>query len=193
VRLFEDGDYVFAHTEYEFSTSRVGFEVFRFEGDQAIEHWDNIQPRKGPNPARHTMVDGVTTVVDHEKTESNRALVQSLVDEVLIKRELYLLENYVHCQNYTEHNPRIGDGVEALKYELSSKLENGSHVIDYLKAHRFLAEGNFVLSVCEGSSNGLHSSFYDLFRVENEKIIEHWDTTEVIPPREEWKNDNGRF
>ena len=38
-----DGDFVFAHTEYDFATSRVGFEVFRFEDDLAVEHWDNIQ------------------------------------------------------------------------------------------------------------------------------------------------------
>jgi len=49
VRIFSDGDFVFGHTEYDFSTSRVGFEVFRFEGDQTVEHWDNIQPRKVPN------------------------------------------------------------------------------------------------------------------------------------------------
>ena len=50
-RIFSDGDYVFGHTEYDFSTRRIGFEVFRFEGDFAVEHWDNIQPRMGPNPS----------------------------------------------------------------------------------------------------------------------------------------------
>ena len=48
VRIFSDGDFVFGHTEYDFSTSRIGFEVFRFAGDQAVEHWDNIQLRKDP-------------------------------------------------------------------------------------------------------------------------------------------------
>ncbi len=31
-RVFEDGDYAFAHNEYDFSTVNVAFEVFRFEG-----------------------------------------------------------------------------------------------------------------------------------------------------------------
>jgi predicted SnoaL-like aldol condensation-catalyzing enzyme len=30
VRIFEDGDYVFAHTEYDFATRNIGFEIFRF-------------------------------------------------------------------------------------------------------------------------------------------------------------------
>jgi predicted SnoaL-like aldol condensation-catalyzing enzyme len=38
VRAFEDRDVVFAHTEYDFASRRVGFDVFRFEGDLAVEH-----------------------------------------------------------------------------------------------------------------------------------------------------------
>jgi predicted SnoaL-like aldol condensation-catalyzing enzyme len=64
---------------------------------------------------------------------------------------------------------------------------------DYQRVHRVLAEGNFVLSVSEGAFGGVHSAFYDLFRVADEKLVEHWDTTEKIAPRSEWKNDNGKF
>ncbi len=35
--------------------------------------------------------------------------------------------------------------------------------------------------------------FYDLFRVENGKIAEHWDTIEPISPRDAWKNSNRKF
>lgn len=193
VRIFEDGDYVFGHTEYEFSTSRVGFEVFRFEGDKTVEHWDNIQSRQGPNLSGHTMVAGSTVVIDKDKTESNRSFVQSFINKILINRELGILDNYIDSEYFTEHNPRLTDGIAALKYTLSTKQENKRFVIQYNKSHRVLAEGNFVLSVCEGSFNGIHSSFYDLFRIENAKIVEHWDTKEAVPPREEWQNDNGKF
>lgn len=42
VRAFEDGDFVFGYTEYDFATRRIGFELSRFEDGQAVEHWDNI-------------------------------------------------------------------------------------------------------------------------------------------------------
>ena len=50
-----------------------------------------------------------------------------------------------------------------------------------------------MLAVSEGSFAGNPTSFYDLFRLENGKIAEHWDTLETIPPRDQWKNDNGKF
>ena len=189
VRVLSDGDYVFAHTEYFFSGARIGFEVFRFEGDLAVEHWDNIQTRRGPNPSGHTMVDGPTEATKLGETEDNRETVRTFVEEVLINRQLDKLENRVDAEHYTEHNPRIGDGLAALHSALSSK----SVPIRYDRAHRLLAEGDFVLTVSEGSLSGVHSSFYDLFRIANGKIAEHWDTTEAIPPRAEWKNDNGKF
>ena len=43
MRVFSDGDFGFAHTEYDFSNSNVGFEIFRFEGDLAVEHWDTTE------------------------------------------------------------------------------------------------------------------------------------------------------
>jgi predicted SnoaL-like aldol condensation-catalyzing enzyme len=192
VRVFADGDYVFAHTEYDFGSPRVGFEVFRFEGDQTVEHWDNIQPRKGPNPSGHSMTDGVTEVIDLDMTESNREIVRSFIDIVLIKGQLDKLNDTIDGEHFTEHNPRLGDGQAALRPALSASTSNHSS-IKYDRIHRLLAEGNFVLSVCEGYLGGVHSSFYDLYRVAHGKLVEHWDTTEAIPPASEWKNDSGKF
>ena len=184
VRAFEDGDFVFAHTEYDFANRNIGFEVFRFEDGQAVEHWDNIQQRKGPNQSGHTMVDGPTEAVDLELTESNRALVQSFVETVLIDGQLDQLTDFVDEKTFTEHNPKLGDDLSLLR----SALE-----IDYNRVHRVLAEGSFVLCVSEGDYRGNRTALYDLFRVANGKVVEHWDTTEKIAPRSEWKNDNGKF
>ncbi|SMF46762.1 Predicted SnoaL-like aldol condensation-catalyzing enzyme [Alteromonadaceae bacterium Bs31] len=192
VRIFSDGDFVFGHTEYDFSTSRVGFEVFRFEGEYTVEHWDNIQSRRGPNPAGHSMVDGSVKVTDLPKTEENRALVTEFVDSVLIGRDMARLPRFVSA-TYLEHNPQFSDGLASLQAALAAQHDDGNSALCYVKRHRILAEGNFVLSVCEGFRHGAHTSFYDLYRVECGIIVEHWDTTESVPPPSEWKNDNGKF
>lgn len=192
VRIFSDGDFVFGHTEYDFSTSRVGFEVFRFEEDQTVEHWDNIQSRSGPNPSGHSMVDGPTIAVDLEMTERNRALIETFVNDVLIDERIAQLQQFI-SETYTEHNPHMSDGLASLQRALTLHGADSRPVIRYEKLHRVLAEGDFVLSVSEGHREGIHTSFYDLFRVEGSKIVEHWDTTEHVAPRSEWKNDNGKF
>ena len=102
------------------------------------------------------------------------------------------LENYIG-KTYTEHNPRLGDDLSILRSALSNAELSKGVTIRYDKLHRMLGEGNFVLTVSEGSVNGHHSSFFDLFRVENGKLVEHWDTTEEVPPRSVWKNENGKF
>lgn len=193
VRAFEDGDFVFAHTEYDFASRNIGFEIFRFENGQAVEHWDNIQKRKGPNRSGHSMVDGITEVTEHEKTESNRKVIQSFVEDILIQGDIEKLNDYINQKHYIEHNPWLGDDLGELRKILSNTLNDISIPVNYKKCHRILAEGNFVLSVCEGYSNQTHSSFFDLYRLKHGKIVEHWDTTEVIPPRSEWKNSNGKF
>jgi predicted SnoaL-like aldol condensation-catalyzing enzyme len=69
IRVFEDGDYVFAHTEYNFFGPRIGFDIFRFEDGLIVEHWDNLQETATePSPSGHTMIDGPTEVSDLDQT-----------------------------------------------------------------------------------------------------------------------------
>lgn len=75
VRVFQDGDYVFAHSEYDVFGPKIGFDVFRFEDGKIVEHWDNLQETAKPNPSGHTMIDGATELKDLDKTESNKKLV----------------------------------------------------------------------------------------------------------------------
>lgn len=58
-RIFQDGDYVIAHTDYNFFGPKVGFDIFRFENGLIVEHWDNLQEKPvAPNPSGNTMLDG---------------------------------------------------------------------------------------------------------------------------------------
>ncbi len=192
VRAFEDGDFVFAHTEYDFASRKIGFEVFRFEDGQAVEHWDNIQERRGPNAAGRSMVDGPTEATDRDLTEANREIARSFVEEALIGRRLETLGDFIDDARFADHNPRFGDGLSALRAALEATAGDGP-AIRCDRLHRVLAEGSFVLSISEGFLDGVHSAFYDLFRIAGGKIVEHWDTVEKIAPRDQWKNDNGKF
>ena len=76
--------------------------------------------------------------------------------------------------------------------EWMNRDKNGSAITIEI-IHKVFAEGNFVLSVSEGRISGAATAMYDLFSVENGKIAAHWQVTEAIPQRKEWKNENGKF
>lgn len=193
VRAFQDGDFVFTHSEYDFFGPKIGFDVFRYANGKIVEHWDNLQETPAqPNPSGHRMIDGPTAVQDPDKTEANKALVRAFVDDVLVNGRLDRLPAYFDGDRYVQHNPHIADGLSGLSSALKALADQGI-AIRYDRIHKVLGEGNFVLVASEGTMAGKPSAFYDLFRVAEGKIAEHWDTIEAIPPRSEWKNANGKF
>ena len=192
VRSFQDGDFVFTHTDYNFFGPKIGFDIFRFEDGKIVEHWDNLQETAKPNPSRHTMIDGATEIKDLDKTAANKTLVKNFVDDILVNGKMEKLAGYFDGDNYIQHNPKIPDQLSGLGKALGEWAKQGI-TMKYDTIHKVLGEGNFVLVVSEGHLAGKHTSFYDLFRVENGKIAEHWDVIEPIPSKESWKNNNGKF
>jgi predicted SnoaL-like aldol condensation-catalyzing enzyme len=192
MRAFEDKEYVFAHTKYNFFGHKAGLDIFRFENGLIVEHWDNLQEIAGPNKSGHTMFGGSTELKDLNKTESNKALVRNFVQDILMGKNPGKLTDYFNGDKYIQHNPAISDGLSGLGTALEAWAKQGI-TMKYNQIHKILGEGNFVLAVSEGSLAGKHSSFYDLFRVENNKIAEHWDVIKAIIPMSEWKNQNGKF
>ncbi len=192
VRSFQDGNYAFTHTVYDFFGPKIGFDIFRFEDGKIVEHWDNLAEITPANPSNHSQVDGSTDLKDLDKTEDNKALIKDFISTILVKGEFGKMGNYFDGDNYIQHNSMVGDGLSGLTKALEEMAKNGITMV-YEKNHIVLGEGNFVLAVSEGQFAGKHSSFYDLFRVENGKIAEHWDVIEPILLASEHKNNNGKF
>ena len=192
IRVFQDGDFVFAHTEYNFFGPKIGFDVFRFENGLIVEHWDNLQEAATePSPSGHTMIDGPTTSSDLDQTEANKALMQRYMADLIAGRSETFL-SYFNGTQYIQHNPWVADTIPGLLAGLQALATKGRAVV-YKSAHKILGEGNFVLVITEATFGGVSTGIYDLYRIENGKIAEHWDTLQEIPPRADWKNDNGKF
>jgi len=59
---------------------------------------------------------------------------------------------------------------------------------DHHEQMQTVAEGNFVLAASEGMFGGKPTAFFDLFRVDNGKIAEHWDAmADIARSRSEWR------
>ena len=79
------------------------------------------------------------------------------------------LTSYFDGNNYIQHNPGIADGLDGLGAALAAMAQQGIEM-KYDRLHKVLGKGNFVLTVSEGYLGGVHTSYYDLFRIENGKI-----------------------
>lgn len=192
IRAFEDGNYVFTQTEYDFFGPKIGFDVFRYENGLVVEHWDNLIEKTVLNPSNHSQTDGTTVITDLDKTEVNKALVANFVTDILMNGKMEKLAGYFDGDNYIQHNPNIADGLSGLGKALEAMAKQGITMV-YTNTHKVLAQGNFVLVISEGTFAGKPTSFYDLFRVENNKIAEHWDVIETIAAESDRKNTNGKF
>lgn len=203
IRAFEDGDKVFLHSVYNFAGAgeQVCFDIFRFDKDGRIaEHWDNLADKAAPNPSGHTQTDGTTlsaqtdraAATQADKTEISREVVKAFLFDVMQGNDLEKTPDYFDGDTYIQHNPSIADGLSGLNAALGAMAEQGISIV-YDSVHQVLADGDFVLAVSEGTFGGTPTSYYDLWRVEDGKITEHWDVMETIADKAEWQNDNGKF
>ena len=195
IRAFEDGDKVFLQSIYNFAGAgeQVAFDIFRFNGQGLIaEHWDNLANVAGPNPSGRTQTDGTTEVSELGKTEENRALIEAFLEDVMQGKRPEKTPEYFAGDAYLQHNTGIADGLSGLGAALEALAADGIQMI-YDRTHQVLAQGNFVLGVSEGAFGGKPTSYYDLWRVEDGKVAEHWDVMETIADPADWQNENGKF
>lgn len=114
-----------------------------------------------------------------DKTEENKAFIQNFLDDVMFGKSPDKITDYISTEQYDQHNVAIEDGLEGLNKAIE-RLSAEDNIF-YKKVHKVLGEGNFVLSMSEGEWNGKSQTFYDLYRIENGKIVEHWDIIQEIP------------
>jgi len=192
-RVAAQDDMVAIQSHVTFGPDDLGmaaFDIFRFENNKIVEHWDVVQPvvAKSETANGHSMFDGAgenAAAPEHSgQEESNIALVAKLYERAFNNADLEALEELV-AVNYVQHSPDFSDGRAGLRSTLEGFLEAfpGLH----LAPIRFVAEGDLVFvhvhitfEAADRGNQSKGSAGIDVFRVKDGLLVEHWDAVQPV-------------
>ncbi|WP_445220806.1 ester cyclase [Bradyrhizobium sp. Pa8] len=122
--------------------------------------------------------------------EANRAAVLAFYEKGLNQKDADAALAYVG-NRYVQHNPNAPDGPDGFRKFIGFLREKFPNSHSDIK--RSFVDGDFVIlhvhSVREPGSRG--RAIVDIFKLENGKIVEHWDVVQDIP--ENPANNNTMF
>lgn len=111
---------------------------------------------------------------------NNRQIVEEFVEIFYHQKNIRKAFEEFVVEDYIQHNPNIPDGRDAAIEFLEPKFSNPSAIFD---VKRILVDGDLAMVHLHGrmSVNVLGGAVADIFRLENGKIVEHWDVLQPIP------------
>ncbi|MEM9054463.1 MAG: nuclear transport factor 2 family protein [Pseudomonadota bacterium] len=190
VRAIEDGPYVFCHVFQSLNGGAakwITMDLFDTDtDDRIIEHWDVIAAYTETTASGEDMIGGPTEPQDLHLTQANKALIKEYVKTVLTEGELSRLDTFV-TPDLIQHAPNLENGRQALHAALNSGQHPQTEML-----FKLVGEGNFVATLSKLNSDDTEWAAFDLYRIENGKIAEHWAASEPILPRAQWGN-SGKF
>jgi len=192
VRTFTDDNVVVIHSKYGGAWNnfepQIVFNVFRFDNGIIVEHWDNLT-NEVIDGNGNSQFDGATTpVIDTGLTAVNKTLVSNFYTDLYENGTWSNYVNYIDDDNYVNHSTGVPNGTETFAF-----LPEGTPL--YSEVKYVYGSGNFVLVMSEGfpSSTDVITAYYDLMRVENNRIVEHWDVVQTIEDDSVWLHSNGKW
>lgn len=186
VRALVDGNNVFLHAYQDINNGQARWVTTDFfdydENDKIIEHWDVIAEYSESNPSGHSSVDGATEVTDLDKTEENKTLVRNMIEQALMPGgDPSRIPEFISSETYIQHNKEVADGME----HFLKLAQMPDRPLNYEEIVLMVGQGNFVATLCKANwkDENLDQDYaqVDLFRIENGKIVEHWDNVEPVP------------
>jgi predicted SnoaL-like aldol condensation-catalyzing enzyme len=127
---------------------------------------------------------------DAKQMEENKKIVAAFYDAAVNQKDFEKASQYLGPR-YTQHNPLAADGREGFKGFITFLKEKFPNNRSEIK--RIFADGDYVIvhvhAVREPGTRG--NAIVDIFKLENGKVVEHWDVIQPIP--EKTANNNGMF
>jgi len=123
---------------------------------------------------------GGAAMAGTEQEEANRKAVLAFYEKGLNQKDVDAALAYVG-DRYAQHNPNAADGPEGFRKFIGFLREKFPNSHSEIK--RSFVDGDYVIlhvnAVREPGTKG--NAIVDIFKLENGKIVEHWDVVQPIP------------
>lgn len=179
-RALVDGSMVFLHVFQSLDDGEAQWVTADFfetdDEGRLVEHWDVISPYAVSTPSGHTSIDGPTEVEDRHLTNENKAVVREMIEQVLIPGgDPHRVDEWID-DVYIQHSAEVPDGLAHFKAHAVAP----DKPLLYQEIVLLVGEGNFVATLCRATWGDAPVAQVDLFRLKDGKIVEHWDTSEMV-------------
>ena len=133
---------------------------------------------------------GPAARADDQQEDANKKTVVAFYEAALNQKDFAAAQKYMGAR-YTQHNPTAPDGPEGFKKFIEFLREKYPQSHSDIK--QAFADGDYVILHVHAmrEPNTLGSAIIDIFKLENGKIVEHWDVIQPVP--EKAANNNGMF
>ena len=133
---------------------------------------------------------GLSSAADGAQLDLNKKVAVAFYEASINRKDFASAAQYLGPY-YKQHNPTAKDGAEGLK-----------SFIEFLKAKFPKQHGDIKQVIADGDLVALHvhstrddgtpgRAIVDIFRLQNGKVVEHWDVIQDIPAQA--ANPNGMF
>jgi len=128
-----------------------------------------------------TLNKQIQVYFDNQKQlEANKKLVADLTQELFGDKNITVIDKYF-SDNYIQHSPTVADGKEALKQAVSLWFKGAPK--EKIDIHHLNAEGDLVYIHTKSIRGGVATASIEIFKVENGKVVEHWDVQQEVPEK----------
>jgi predicted SnoaL-like aldol condensation-catalyzing enzyme len=128
---------------------------------------------------------------ENTKLEENKRITVAFYKKALFEGDVDAAVRLYGGKSYTQHTPFAADEFEGLRIYVKWIVEHYPNAHGEIK--RVFVDGDFVLLHCHWTGffgkNG--DAIIDIFRLEDGKVVEHWDVIQAIPASS--LNENSMF
>lgn len=125
-----------------------------------------------------------------EQEQQNKRNVLAFYELGLNRKDFDAARHYLG-ERYIQHNPNAEDGVEGFRTFVG--FLNSRYPDSHSEIKQVFVDGDVVILHVRNTRRepGVTRAIIDIFRLEQGKIVEHWDSIQTVP--EKSANGNGMF